>query len=173
VNLPIDPKARPLLERLECEIQIDHDYVAHAILRSNGRGKKIEAEFHQLDFGLSLQSENPPPEDRAEDKGEVSGVSGITHSASGSDSSDAQQRSNVTLRSNISDRQEWTLVPGDLIKIWRPNFLDKYSIEATEIQREEEMYYRRCVYCERTLYQIRMHGPVEICRQVRCSEATT
>jgi molecular chaperone DnaK len=56
-TLPVDPDASPLLERLECEVQIDHDYVAHATLRSRGRQQATQIEFHQLDFGLTLPSQ--------------------------------------------------------------------------------------------------------------------
>jgi molecular chaperone DnaK len=37
LNLPIDPSARPFLERLECQVQLDHDYVRgpdHRLARS-------------------------------------------------------------------------------------------------------------------------------------------
>ena len=39
LNLQIDPSARPFLERLECKVRIDHDFVAHVSLHSKGRGE--------------------------------------------------------------------------------------------------------------------------------------
>lgn len=53
-SVDIDPTARPLIERLECKLQIDHDYVVKASLQSTGRKAVTEAEFHDLDFALAL-----------------------------------------------------------------------------------------------------------------------
>ena len=57
VRLPVDQTARPLLERLECEVQIDHDYIAKVIVASEG-GRSVSKEIHLLDFGLALPLEN-------------------------------------------------------------------------------------------------------------------
>jgi len=54
--LPVDPSARPFLERLECTVQIDHDYIAEVTIESNGAGKSVSKEIHSLDFGLVLPS---------------------------------------------------------------------------------------------------------------------
>ena len=54
LTLPVDPTARPLLERLECEVQIDHDYIARVTVKSSGVGKAVSKEIHSLDFGLTL-----------------------------------------------------------------------------------------------------------------------
>jgi hypothetical protein len=49
-NVPVDPNARPLFERVECHLQIDHDYVVTVTLRSTARGAETKAKFHDLDF---------------------------------------------------------------------------------------------------------------------------
>ena len=54
LTLPVDRTARPLLERLECEVHIDHDYVAKVTVASNVEDKSVSKEIHSLDFGLSL-----------------------------------------------------------------------------------------------------------------------
>ena len=54
LNLPVDSTARPLLERLECEVHIDHDYIAKVTVVSNGVGETVSKEIHSLDFGLAL-----------------------------------------------------------------------------------------------------------------------
>lgn len=161
MNLPIDPEAQPFLERLECQIQIDHDYIAHVSLKSLGRASLVESEFHDLDFGLAL-----PLESKIEDDGFDEETIGNTdpHSASSGGTS---------LRSNISTFENWKLVPGDIVTRWKSGFLNATSNEATNTQRIENMYYRPCVKCHRTSYQITKEGPIELCRQVNCSEATS
>ena len=52
--LPVDPKARPLLERLQCNVRIDHDYIATVTAYSSGAGETVSTEIHDLDFGLAL-----------------------------------------------------------------------------------------------------------------------
>lgn len=54
LSLPVDRTARPLLERIECEVQIDHDYIAKVIVASQVEGKSVSTEIHSLDFGLAL-----------------------------------------------------------------------------------------------------------------------
>ena len=60
VKVQVDPMAQPLLERIECNLQIDHDYVARVSLRSTGRGAETSEEFHDLEFGLSLAAAASP-----------------------------------------------------------------------------------------------------------------
>ena len=52
LTLPVDSKARPLLERLQCEVHIDHDYIAKVTVAS--KDNSISKEVHSLDFGLAL-----------------------------------------------------------------------------------------------------------------------
>lgn len=52
--LPVDPTTRPLLERLQCDVQIDHDYIATVTAFSSGAEKTVSTEIHDLDFGLAL-----------------------------------------------------------------------------------------------------------------------
>ena len=57
----MNPKTEPLFERLHCEVRLDHDYVAHVQIRSQGRGAVAEAEIYRLDFGLAML---PAPSNR-------------------------------------------------------------------------------------------------------------
>ena len=52
LTLPVDSTARPLLERLECDIQIDHDYIARLTVKSEVNS--VSKEIHSLDFGLAF-----------------------------------------------------------------------------------------------------------------------
>ncbi len=169
LNLPVDPKARPFLERLECEIQIDHDYVAHIRLISKGRREMVETEIHNLDFCLNLSNVNGRDSEARYDNKFVQSGSKKKNSKSETQHTMTDSfKFKVTLRSNISMDEDWRLIPGDLVSIWRPNFLEKRSRESTNIQREEQMYYETCVYCGRTQYQIDNHGPIKECHGRRC-----
>lgn len=174
-TLPVDPIARPLLERLECEVRIDHDYIAHATLRSRGRQESAQFEFHQLDFGLTLPSEH---------KGETGPVGrDDTPSSEGGDrkplSLSSASRSNITLRSNLTPTDEdsrasiadWRMVPGDIVEKWQTAFIGPRLSELSQMQKDERDYYLPCSRCGRMLYTIRTEGPNEICEKYRCSEA--
>jgi molecular chaperone DnaK len=52
--LPVDPKARPMLERLQVTIAINEDLIAEISARSLMRQEARCAEIHDLEFGLSL-----------------------------------------------------------------------------------------------------------------------
>jgi hypothetical protein len=47
---------KPLLERLSCKVDIDHDYIATVYVQSGNRGASNEAEFHRLEFALAIGS---------------------------------------------------------------------------------------------------------------------
>jgi len=172
LNLPIDPDARPFLERLECQVQIDHDYVAHVTLSSKMRGEVVKQEFHDLEFGLALPgAETSPPAAGASDAS-VSRKGDAKKETAMAESRTASPRSRLSLRSNVAATEDWTLVPGDIVENWKPGFLVTDSRDATDLQRDEKMYYALCAFCRRTIYEIRREGPIETCKRNRCSEAT-
>lgn len=54
LTLPVDPHCRPLYERLQVDVTIDHDLIAQARAFSLMRGQNREARIHDLEFGLSV-----------------------------------------------------------------------------------------------------------------------
>jgi molecular chaperone DnaK len=176
-TLAIDPEARPLLERLECELQIDDDYIAHATLRSLGRQEAAQVEFHQLEFALAFPLPSGAADGSEPVQNEVDGP-GNTGASATSPSPGSASHSNITLRSNLAPKGDdwrvnngdWDTVPGDLIQRWRTAFLGPRFDEMSPMQLVERNYYLPCSRCGRTLYSIRTQGPNEICRQYRCSE---
>jgi ribosomal protein L37E len=63
----------------------------------------------------------------------------------------------IRIRSNVSIRPHaWDLVPGDLLKHWRPAELAP-SGDATSLQRAESMYHQNC-FCGRRLFDIETFG---------------
>lgn len=164
VKVEVDPKAQPLLERIECNLQIDHDYVARVILKSTGRGASSSEEFHDLEFGLSLAAvASPDREDNEIGIGNSSDPVGDVRSLA---------RSNLYQRANVARLDErnqehgdlWRYVPGDLIERWRPSYFDTRNNAVTQRQRKEREFYLPCARCKRRVSQIKAEGPVQGCR---------
>ncbi len=158
VVLPVDPEAKPLLERLSCTLSIDSDYIAHVEVHSRGRDAKMAAEFHRLDFGLALPYRSDKPED---DPGE--GNPALKPEGS----SDGGRRGGpgVAFRVNVvraEDADNRRVVSGDLAYDLWPGMFDVRG-EASSRQREEQMYYRSCSYCGRSAYDIGRNGRAKAC----------
>jgi molecular chaperone DnaK len=167
-SVPVDAKAQPLLERLECQLQIDHDYVVSITLRSTGRGAETSAEFHDLDFGLSLPQDGGTNGNGKDGEAEHSSTKISPFKAT--KTSNVAQRTNVALGLNGSDSPDelWHLVPGDIVTLWRPNHFDTRSADASDRQKHERYFYVPCARCRRSISQIEAEGPVEACRGHRC-----
>lgn len=167
VKVDVDPKAQPLIERIECNLQIDHDYVARVSLKSTGRGAESSEEFHDLEFGLSLAEAASPDQDGDEFRsgnasGPVGQVGSLAHT-------NLYQRPNVA---GFDERTQahgdlWKLVPGDLVEQWWPSYFDTRSNAATQRQLEERNFYVPCSRCNRRISQILADGPVNACRKSR------
>ncbi len=170
LDVPVDCRAAPLLERIECHLQIDHDYVVTATLRSTGRGAQTKAEFHDLDFGLALPTSGEPRGGRGMggDKPDVGGA--IAHKPSA--------RANVVQRVNVAlavegpgaDDELWRVVPGDIVTTWRPDHFDNRTSQASKRQSDERSFYIPCSRCRRLISQIKAEGPIEECRGRRCGQ---
>jgi len=170
LNLPIDPGARAFLERLECQVQIDHDYIAHLALKSTLRGETVEAEVHDLDFGLALPRATPGRQAPYDDEAAHDDDEQNQRSERAAPPVATSGGANVTLRSNVSHVEKWTLVPGDIVELWKPSFLRADFNDATEFQRDERMYYVPCAFCHRTIYEIRQRGATDVCARHACGE---
>lgn len=55
LTVPVDPRSRPLFERLQVEVTIDHDLIAHICAQSVMLKQSREEWIHDLEFGLSVQ----------------------------------------------------------------------------------------------------------------------
>ena len=166
VNVPVNAKTYPLVERLHCKVSIDHDYVAHVHVASLGRGAEARTEFHRLDFGLAI----PAGTGQAANWMEVDGAS-PNDVPSGSAQIIGSRRS-VAMRPNVlptgtSDARQ--AVAGDLaFKLW-PGMFNPDRQEATEQQRAEYLYYTPCSLCRRSLFRIQDEGLLPTCHPAVCS----
>lgn len=164
-KVEVSPHAAPLIERIECSLQIDHDYVAHVMLRSSGRSATSSEEFHDLDFGLTLPISNPPSGDDDEMETEQGQGRGGTGLPRGLATSNLFQRTNVAVHDArvTSSSDMWRYVPGDLVDQWRGNYFDTRNGAASARQLEERAFYIPCSICKRTESERRAMGPVPSC----------
>jgi hypothetical protein len=170
MSVPVDAKADPLLERIECHLSIDHDYVASVLLRSTGRRAERREEFHDIDFGLAL----PVPGRGGFAGGEGAGASGPKGSSPASATrTNLTQRTNVAIDDDGRLRHEdlWRLVPGDLVAAWRASHFDNRTATASDRQNKEREFYLPCSRCGRLLTQIKAEPPVEECRGRTCGKS--
>lgn len=163
-KVEVDANAQPLLERIECHLQIDHDYVARVTLRSTGRGASASEEFHDLEFGLSLAAVSAPSGHI--DEGKAGTANGPAGEIQALPSSNLLQRTNVARcdERDSSNGEAWRYVPGDLIARWRSSYFDTRSNAATKRQQEERNFYVPCARCKRRISQIKAEGRIEGCR---------
>lgn len=172
VKAKLDANAAPLLERIECNLQIDHDYIARVTLRSTGRGAESSEEFHDLEFGLSLP--NVAPSDGPQDEPGRRGSTGPIGEVGQLENSNLYQRTNVA---RLDDRNAntgdlWKYLPGDLVDRWKPSYFDTRSNAASPRQLEERNFYAPCARCKRLISQIKSEGPIEGCRGSCLPEAS-
>ncbi len=159
-KVDVDPAAQPLIERIECHLQIDHDYVARVTLRSTGQGDETSEEFHDLEFGLSL-TQQATPSDAEEDGHPEKQQSALPVSSA---SSNLAQRPNIVISNGDGSKDiYWNTLPGDLVDIWKPHFFDRRSSQATSRQLEERNFYLKCAICNRSITRIDREGRSEHC----------
>jgi hypothetical protein len=166
VNVPVNPRTKPLLERLHCKVSIDHDYIAHVHVASLGRGAEASSEFHRLDFGLAIAAGAGRPAD-----GRALGDAGPTDVPAAS-ASVAGPRRSVTMRPNVLPAESSNArqaVAGDLaFKLW-PEMFNPHRPEATPRQLNEKLYYTPCSLCRRSTFQMEEQGPLPTCPAGTCS----
>jgi hypothetical protein len=160
LSVAVNPTTEPLFERLHCEVRLDHDYVAHVQIRSQGRGAVAEAEIHRLDFGLAML---PAPSESDSD-----GAAAVTGSSPRAAKSQGTARIHgkagaVAFRPNIVPFDGKTAdlrhaVAGDVARIFWPAMFNPDAPERTQRQHEEAMYYTPCSVCGRNAYQIEVEG---------------
>ncbi len=142
----VDEEAAPLTERLNIDVNIDHDLVATVAAYSSMMGHSSKREIHNLEFGLSMGQETKeqttPGGKKGQRKNEVK---------------PKREAGAIKFRSNIvRGNQSWDLVPGDLVERYRDRLPPLW--QPTRRQHDEKMYYVPCTYCKRTWHQIRLEG---------------
>jgi molecular chaperone DnaK (HSP70) len=125
----VDARTQPFRERLELDLKIDDDLILHAHARSLNVNDERRAEFHDLQFGISLPGAGDVRAD-AFDDGDAA------HHEPG----------DLTIRPNVADERNDSLVPGDLIHVYKKNYLDR-RMHPPQVQVEEFVYPQPCARC--------------------------
>jgi hypothetical protein len=161
-SIAVDPEAEPLIERLECHLQIDHDYIANLTLRSTGRGDERRFEFYDLEFGLALPAGGGSNSDEASESEKAGSGRGPARFIG---ARRMVQRTNVAMHfPEFGGRDDlWSFVPGDLVALWRSAYFDVRNGDPTDRQLAERSFYTPCSRCHRLLSKIRTEGPAPQC----------
>lgn len=142
----IDEEAAPLTERLNIDVNIDHDLVATVTASSSMVGHRSAREIHNLEFGLAMGQGVKEQTNLSDNKGQRHDEGNLK-----------RQVGAIKFRSNVvRGNQSWDLVPGDLVKKYRDRLPPLW--EPTKRQHYEEMYFVPCSLCRRTWHQIRLEG---------------
>ena len=132
--LEVDAKAKPFTERLNLSIQVDHNLILRATGWSCNHHARCHAEVHDLEFSLAMPGAIPGQQveqwdaERTEREGRTQGQ--------------------LFMRSNIASRIDHSLVPGDVLYKYNPQYFDM-RMDPPQIQIEERLYYVPCLMCGR------------------------
>jgi actin-like ATPase involved in cell morphogenesis len=135
LTVKVDRMARPFHERLELDIRINDDLILEAHARSLNAKDQDRREIHNLEFGLAFPA-NPQADVMLRDSGEGEPMPG-----------EALQGA-LSLRANVTDREDLRQVPGELLYRYNPKYFDKRA-RPPEAQVREKLYYDQCAGCGR------------------------
>lgn len=134
IVVTVDSNARPFRERLELDLRIDDDMILHATATSSDLGDRSDAQFHDLEFGISL-----PGTADSDDGSRLPFDAGPDYQ---------RQAGDLVVRSNIASDVDNALVPGELLHSYLPSYFRR-DARPPQIQIEEWLYYQPCAVCGR------------------------
>ena len=136
LTVNVDAHARAFQERLELDVRINDDLILEAHARSLNKKDEDRCEVHSLEFGLRF-----PADSTATD-------SGVDSSASRDSEVESRKRGAISVRANVSDRTDASLVPGEFLYEYDPHYFDRRNHPPRE-QELELLYYKPCAGCGR------------------------
>ena len=133
VSIEVDKTAPPLVERLELDVEMDDDLILSVSARSSQRQDQSGASYFDLEFGIGLP-----------------GSSALVP-ADVTDMDAAVPTGGLTVRANVADRKDQSLVPGDVLYKHHPHAFARLPGpgRATGEQLREHLYYQPCAVCKR------------------------
>ena len=140
VTIGVDDKAQAFHERLELDIRINDDLILQAHARSLNRRDEDRGEVHNLEFGLRLPAQALTTTSDSP-AGQSDNVPLRTDSATPFGS--------VSIRSNVSARDDPSLVPGEFLYEYDPHYFD-VRLHPPPSQVREKLYYQACLLCGRS-----------------------
>ena len=146
----VDSRADPFFERLPMRVSIDEDLILHVAVESTNLGDFAFEEIHDLEFGVEI-----PKAGRGGSEGIGAGTledgepvegheDGIPLVSSGGH----VERNEIQIRSNVADRKDASLVPGEVLYKSDPGYFDRRR-KPPRVQVEERSYYTNCAICGR------------------------
>ena len=133
VSIEVDKTAPPLVERLELDVEVNDDLILSVSARSSQRNDQSGASYFDLEFGIGLPgSADLGPADVTDMDADV-------------------PAGGLTVRANVADRKDQSLVPGDVLHTHHPHAFARLPGpgQATAEQRTEHLYYQPCAVCKR------------------------
>ena len=132
LTIRVDSLAKPFQERLELAVSINDDLILEAHARSLNMKDEDRCEVHNLEFGLAFPTFNPADGDVVDDDTKLE--------------ADPHEKGALSLRTNIADREDLSLVPGELLYQHNPAYFDQ-RLSPPAHQDGERLYYVPCSYC--------------------------
>lgn len=136
VTVKVDAKAHAFQERLELHVRINDDLILEAHARSLNLKDDDRCEIHNLEFGLTFPSQTRVTKPAVE-AGEDDQVK-----------EDAPSNGALSVRANVGDRIDPSLVPGEFLYQCDPGYFDVRR-DPPEQQVRERLYYQACSECGR------------------------
>lgn len=136
LTVRVDQRAHAFRERLELDIQIDDDLILQAHARSLNAQDQNQREIHNLEFGLAFPA-GPRPSDSIGDS-----------KASEPMPEEKALPGSLTIRANVADHKDLSLVPGEYLAEYDPHYFDVRRSPPEE-QVYEKLYYQACAICGR------------------------
>lgn len=145
VSIAVDPKARPLSERLELDVIIDDNLVLVVEARAAQADDRRRSEYYDLEFGLGLG-----------ESGRQEGAPDETLHGEGAMQDNPSQKppdSGIAIRANlVDDERLQSAIPGDVLYLHNRNAFSPPPMPgplATDEQKHEHLYYQPCSVCKR------------------------
>ncbi|MGI9249624.1 MAG: Hsp70 family protein [Pseudohongiellaceae bacterium] len=136
MTVKVDSRAEAFFERLELDVQIDHDLILKAHARSLNIKDEDRCEIHNLEFRL------PFPTDIS------SGGSNSSYNPEHPREAESTPIGGLSVRTNLADRKDKSLVPGEFLYQYEPHYFDRRR-DPPDIQVKEKLYYQECSLCGR------------------------
>jgi molecular chaperone DnaK len=136
MTVRVHADARPFLERIELDITIDDNLILRGTARSTMAGDVAELVVHNIEFGVEIGGASITPEANAEEAAEPA----VRR--------DSAEQGAVTIRANVAEHIEHSLVPGELWYKHHPQEFDT-RLSPPRIQVDERLYYEPCSKCGR------------------------
>lgn len=134
VTVKVDAKAQAFRERLELDVRVNDDLILEAHARSLNQKDEDRREIHNLEFGLAFPTSSTGDGDEIDD----------AHLPAG----DPHDRGALSLRANVADRCDPSLVPGEFLYQYNPEYFDP-QLNPPKYQDLEKLYYQPCSICRR------------------------